>query len=127
MTKLTAIQGVLDGTYDAVRSTAMAPREYIFMDNDALYLHNVAGTNVVYTSMTDLDDVSWSEYLNNWYEQIPVTGILVFDSNGYVKRAMSYTSPNVTFDDGTTDTATNCDVLNQEEFETLYKANSLWV
>ena len=127
MTKLTAIQGILDGTYTAVRSTAMAPREYIFMKDNTLYFHNVAGTNVTYNDMTDLDDVSWSEYLNNWYEQIPVTGILVFDSSSYVRRAMSYSTPNVTFDDGTTETATNCDVLNQEEFETLYKANKLWV
>jgi len=127
MTKLTAMQGILDGTYTSVQSASMAPREYIFIKNNTLYLHDVAGSNIVYSDMTSLDDVSWTEYLNNWYEQIPVTGILVFDSSSFVKRAMSYSSPNVTFDDGSTDTATSCSVLTQEEFETLYRANRIWV
>lgn len=126
MTKLSAIQGVLDGTYKSVRSTAFSSREYVFLDNSTLMFHSLSG-NETYTNMSDLDDLSWSEYNNEWYNNIPLTGILVFDGSNNVKRAISYSSPNVTFDDGSTATYTDCSPLNQEEFETLYKTNKLYV
>lgn len=122
MTKLEAIQGLLDGTYENVRSTAFGPKEYLFISNSNLMLHTPAG-NVVYNHMSDLDDLSWGEYKSAWYNNIPVTGILVFDSNNCVHRAIGYNNPNILFDDGTSELDTDCSVLNQEEFETLYKAN----
>ena len=120
MTKLEAIQGVLNGTYDKVTCTAFAPQQYIKLENDSLVMV-YDGNKDQYKNMNKLNDVSWFEFNNTWDKNIPDIGILVFVSNN-VKRAISSDGTDVTFDDGSTASIDDCTLLSQTEFEALYTA-----
>lgn len=128
MTKSQAIQGVLAGTYEAVTSSTYASREYVKLYNGALVKKNSNGY-ATYTDMNNLSDPTWTVYAYEWFANIPATGMLVISNNAplTVRRAMTYVTPNVTFDDGTSAAAANYSPLTADEVVTLYKTAQLFI
>lgn len=123
MTKHEALAGVLTGTYDAVRASNFGPREYVYLNGNVL-MKSMPGDKSMYNDMSNLDDPTWEEFFNKWYENIPDTGLLVFVNNSgtYItKRASGYTAPNIEFDDNTTADASVCSLYTSEEIQELYR------